>query len=1033
MKIILACTLLLLAIASVSAAENMTSYSLEETQEPAIGDGEIKLIEDNDYDVNIPKEISSDWISTVEVKNMPQDAGGNISISIDSEEKYNREVSVGINSLLINDLHLDYGTSHDVLVNYSGDNKYMGFSKSGVMNPAIYVNVPEYAIDGASMTVTFNKNLNGNIKVLIDENIVYNQPCSKGNVKISLDKYSPSTHTYEVIYQKASTRISEKGFFTRSKFYFEVMTMNGNEIKYGDNVTFEIYMLKNVAGTAKFKGKTYTFKRNSDKCVKLDVSRFDIGDNIVEFESTYKGITQKISYHIITIPKITMPTRLWTNGSYELIFKASKDFNGDLICTGMVNGIFNVANGSAAIPIPKMNPGKYKLRVSYENYSWKFTPKVLNETPAIKIDINYPEHLYPWSNDPDYWDLYHDDYIISVDSNYDLPKTTTVIHDNVKKEYSGSTILTEYPKTNEKGNHTITVIYSGDSIIKSANKTVTYEVTDYLCTIQDAGIVKVSIPGTESGSITVNVDGKKYATKQIKSTDKNWITHEFLLNNMQYDKKYNVEVIVNTKNIKFSKSENINLTYPIEIYTRDNFEYTDLNEKVIEFIMPKDIKSKATVSIDGKNYKYDKIEDYLVEAQYGWNYVPPNYMGYAVTIYGLKPGVHTAVVTYPGDSKYPSKSVNRTFNVTSSIEQTNYFYSFGSKIDLKLVLPKDATGNLSAEIRYAGEDEYKLFRTVAVKNGTAILRLPSDKIGKYDFKSYYRGNYLVEDYSDDIKIEPEMVMPEKMHFGDDREIRAHVENTSNTKMIIYISGDTSPLIPIAEVRLNETNVVKISDLNDKIKEFYTINYKTTGESSVYIQTSIYSKDLEFKNYAKTSVNFLNKIVGPNNINMHYGNAKYINLKIYDVYGRPVGKNEVVKITIGRFTFNAKTNENGAVKFKIPANIVPNTYKITAKYKSASKTTTLKVNQILSLSTVKIKKSAKKLVITAKMKNKKAMNAKIVTFKFAGKTIKAKTNKYGIAKAIFKSNVLKKLRVGNKITYTATYAKDTVKKTVRIGK
>ena len=74
-------------------------------------------------------------------------------------------------------------------------------------------------------------------------------------------------------------------------------------------------------------------------------------------------------------------------------------------------------------------------------------------------------------------------------------------------------------------------------------------------------------------------------------------------------------MIVNTKNIKFSKSENINLTYPIEIYTRDNFEYTDLNEKVIEFIMPKDIKSKATVSIDGKNYKYDKIEDYLVEAQ----------------------------------------------------------------------------------------------------------------------------------------------------------------------------------------------------------------------------------------------------------------------------------------------------------------------------------------------------------------------------------------------------------------------------------
>lgn len=73
------------------------------------------------------------------------------------------------------------------------------------------------------------------------------------------------------------------------------------------------------------------------------------------------------------------------------------------------------------------------------------------------------------------------------------------------------------------------------------------------------------------------------------------------------------------------------------------------------------------------------------------------------------------------------------------------------------------------------------------------------------------------------------------------------------------------------------------------------------------------------------------------------------------------------------------------------------------------------------------------MITAKLKNKKAMKEKIVTFKFAGKTIKAKTNKYGIAKVTIKSNILKKLRIGKRMTYTATYAKDTAKKTVRIGK
>ena len=40
----------------------------------------------------------------------------------------------------------------------------------------------------------------------------------------------------------------------------------------------------------------------------------------------------------------------------------------------------------------------------------------------------------------------------------------------------------------------------------------------------------------------------------------------------------------------------------------------------------------------------------------------------------------------------------------------------------------------------------------------------------------------------------------------------------------------------------------------------------------------------------------------------------------------------------------------------------------------------------------------------------------------------KTNSKGVAKYTLKSSVLKKLKVGKKVTYQATYLKDTVKKT-----
>ena len=85
-------------------------------------------------------------------------------------------------------------------------------------------------------------------------------------------------------------------------------------------------------------------------------------------------------------------------------------------------------------------------------------------------------------------------------------------------------------------------------------------------------------------------------------------------------------------------------------------------------------------------------------------------------------------------------------------------------------------------------------------------------------------------------------------------------------------------------------------------------------------------------------------------------------------------------------------------------------------------------------TVKIKRSAKKLVIKATLKiNGKNVKGKIIKFNFKGKTYKAKTNKNGVAQVIIKKNIIKKLKKGKSYTAKITYSKKVAKTIVKVVK
>ena len=78
------------------------------------------------------------------------------------------------------------------------------------------------------------------------------------------------------------------------------------------------------------------------------------------------------------------------------------------------------------------------------------------------------------------------------------------------------------------------------------------------------------------------------------------------------------------------------------------------------------------------------------------------------------------------------------------------------------------------------------------------------------------------------------------------------------------------------------------------------------------------------------------------------------------------------------------------------------------------------NTKIALQKIIVSKSLKKLTLQALFKKgSAAIKNKVVTFKFSGLTFKAKTNSKGIAKVKISHNILKRLKVGNIVIYSAS--------------
>ena len=211
------------------------------------------------------------------------------------------------------------------------------------------------------------------------------------------------------------------------------------------------------------------------------------------------------------------------------------------------------------------------------------------------------------------------------------------------------------------------------------------------------------------------------------------------------------------------------------------------------------------------------------------------------------------------------------------------------------------------------------------------------------------------------------------------------------------------------------------------------------ENGVYNTTLIYEGDDKYASFLKYVMLTINTVELKN---------PQLKIKVPSIY---YGKKAVitvntdssftgtVKVKIKSTTYNVNVVNGKGTKYvsglKVGTYTAVATFAANTVFKSNTKSVSFKVKTYvkLTLSKVTVKKSAKKLVISATLKiNGKVGKSKTLKFKFNNKVYKAKTNSKGVAKITIYKNVLNKLKVGKKIKYSVTYSK-TVQKTVKVYK
>lgn len=364
----------------------------------------------------------------------------------------------------------------------------------------------------------------------------------------------------------------------------------------------------------------------------------------------------------------------------------------------------------------------------------------------------------------------------------------------------------------------------------------------------------------------------------------------------------------------------------------------------------------------------------------------------------LDVGQYTANITNIGNENVSSDSASIIFTV----------YDLSVDVDGKIVtvsVADNATGNVTLKI------DNKTF-TKELENGSAIFQLGNVTSGYHNATISYAG----DDNYEGISKEMTVLVGKLSIIASDAKYGLANQVTYSAKIV--------------DEEGNPVNDIEVTFIVDG--KTYTAKSNAEGVAKITLKLNVGTYSVKISTVNGDNVNKKITVVerlSQSNLVMYYLDGSTFNAKVVGDNGQPASGQTVV-MKLNGVTFKVKTDKNGIAKLRIK--LKPKTHVITSTYNGKTLKNTIKVKQVLKLKKVKVKRSAKKLVLTATLKHgKKPIKGKKLTFKFKGKKYRAKTNKKGVAKVTIKKSVLKKLKVGKKVKYQVRYVNAYITKTAKV--
>lgn len=1034
-------------------------------------------------------------VSTYANVELPEDASGDVSLYIDDRLYSRVNVEDGCASFWME--NLVYGI-HEYQFVYSGDDKYPSDRKSGRFNvsyilDAMFDREGPY-LWGDDLNVEINAptgrdyvtvNLNGDVKnVTLDED---------GFATISLDNVKFGENTLILTYDGDLKYPKRSSAFT---FKMIENVCYANEIRYLSGDGLSVRMPGDAQGNILVMNEENIYANESLKNGIINIPFSDLGMGHHDVVVSYTGDDYDMGVydcHVCVIPNIRYATSVNVNEDNEITIELPDDAEGyfALRYGDELIGNESISNGKASIPLNNL-PVQECLRLDalytgerYGDFEISILINVRNESRDSPILMHVGDRV---SLSADY------------DFSFELASHATGF---VNVSVAGRSFSLEIDTGDARifsqrmieglalGNYTMEVSYSGDDYYNPAYNMTSFELTYIVVYIPkniEIGMTDMirAYPAEDaSGSLALYVDGKLYSGKFAADDECEYLCCD--LSKLSYG-RHDLEVRFtgDGKYPDFSQKERVDVSYWVDVITEETPYGVPLE---VSIAIPLNINGNAILSVEGENY--------TVALKEGSG---------SVEVSGLGIGEHEITFTYPGDSRVPYKTANASVYISPKIIFDDACRLVNDN-KITLMLPEDASGNLSVEIYDENEQELHFSKSMPLSDGAAAIQIPSLKLGSYWIRASYAGSdYDVDEVATTLSMIP-LISDDNLELGGENEVVFQLpQDADGTLSVVVTNWDDDVLInesiPLVGGKASfslkgypaDTYYATYSYRGDRYGSYensadlvvskhspavslsipkeiiakdtstltFTLPADATGEICVEIaDRAFYAKIKNGKASVAITPNeagsqlitysyegndiyewvsnttYINVLKTPTikakDLTMYYNDGTYFKASVLDSFGKPAAGKYVIFYIAGKKVKSVKTDSKGVAKLKITQ--LPKAYKITVKYRGASITKKLTVRQVLTLKAVKVKKSAKKLVLTATLKKgKKAIKYKYVKFYFNGKFIKkVKTNKYGIAKATVKKSALKKLKVGRKVTYQVTYVKDIVKKTAKVKK